>query len=41
MAALLKIFTLVAVILASMGLFALASFTAERRTREIGIRKTL
>jgi predicted permease len=41
MSALLKIFTLVAVILASMGLFALASFTAERRTREIGIRKTL
>ncbi len=41
MSALLKIFTLVAVILASTGLFALASFTAERRTREIGIRKTL
>ncbi|MGW8314620.1 MAG: ABC transporter permease [Bacteroidales bacterium] len=41
MAALLKIFTVVAMILASTGLFALASFTAERRTREIGIRKTL
>jgi len=41
MSALLKIFTLVAIILASTGLFALASFTAERRTREIGIRKTL
>lgn len=41
MAVLLKIFTIVAIILASTGLFALASFTAERRTREIGIRKTL
>jgi predicted permease len=41
MATLLKIFTLVAMVLAAMGLFALASFTAERRTREIGIRKTL
>ncbi len=41
MATLLKIFTLIAVVLACLGLFALASFTAERRTREIGIRKTL
>jgi predicted permease len=41
MATLLKIFTLVAMVLAAMGLFALASFTSERRTREIGIRKTL
>lgn len=41
MATLLKIFTLMAIILASMGLFALASFTAERRTREIGVRKIL
>ena len=41
MATLLKIFTLVAMIIASLGLFALASFTAERRTREIGIRKTM
>ena len=41
MASLLTIFTIVAMILASTGLFALASFTAERRTREIGIRKTL
>jgi len=41
MASLLKIFTLVAIIIASLGLFALASFTAERRTREIGIRKIM
>ncbi|MFC2089721.1 ABC transporter permease [Bacteroidota bacterium] len=40
MSKLMQIFTLVAVIIASMGLFALSSFTAERRTREIGIRKT-
>lgn len=38
---LLKIFTLVAMIIASLGLFALSSFTAQRRTQEIGIRKTL
>jgi putative ABC transport system permease protein len=37
----LKIFTLVAMIIASLGLFALASFTAIRRTREIGIRKIM
>jgi putative ABC transport system permease protein len=41
MATLLKIFTLVAMIIASLGLFALASFTAIRRTREIGIRKIM
>jgi putative ABC transport system permease protein len=41
MAILLKIFTLGAIVIASLGLFALSSFTAERRTREIGIRKTL
>ncbi len=40
MAKLISIFTVVAVIIACMGLFALASFTAERRTREIGVRKT-
>ncbi len=32
-------FALLAVIIAAMGLFGLAAFTAERRTREIGIRK--
>ena len=41
MASLLKIFTIVAIVIASLGLFALASFTAERRTSEIGIRKTM
>ena len=41
MASLLKVFTLVAMIIACLGLFALASFTAQRRTKEIGIRKTM
>jgi predicted permease len=41
MAILLKIFTVVAMIIASLGLFALASFTAQRRTKEIGIRKSM
>ena len=36
-----KVFTMVAILIACMGLFALASFTAQRRTREIGIRKTM
>ncbi len=34
-------FTLLAVIIACLGLFGLAAFTAEQRTREIGIRKAL
>jgi putative ABC transport system permease protein len=34
-------FALLAVIVACLGLFGLASFTAERRTKEIGIRKVL
>jgi putative ABC transport system permease protein len=34
-------FSALAVVIASMGLFGLASFTAERRTKEIGIRKAL
>jgi putative ABC transport system permease protein len=34
-------FSALAVIIACLGLFGLASFTAERRTREIGIRKVL
>ena len=41
MASLFKIFTIVAIVIACLGLFALASFTAQRRTREIGIRKTM
>jgi putative ABC transport system permease protein len=34
-------FTLLPVIVACLGLFGLAAFTAERRTKEIGIRKVL
>jgi putative ABC transport system permease protein len=38
---LLKYFTILAIIIACLGLFGLASFTAEKRTREIGIRKVM
>ena len=41
MASLFRVFTLVAIVIACLGLFALASFTAQRRTKEIGIRKTM
>jgi len=41
MASLFKVFTLIAIVIACLGLFALASFTAQRRTKEIGIRKTM
>ncbi|MCD4711212.1 MAG: FtsX-like permease family protein, partial [Bacteroidales bacterium] len=41
MATLLKIFMVVAMVIASLGLFALASFTAQRRIKEIGIRKSM
>ncbi|MCE9680695.1 ABC transporter permease, partial [Shewanella sp. AS1] len=34
-------FTLLALFVAGLGLFGLAAFTAERRTKEIGIRKVL
>lgn len=36
-----SIFTIIAIFIASLGLFALASFTAEQRTKEIGIRKAM
>ncbi len=39
--ALLKYFAILAVLIACLGLFGLASFTAEQRTKEIGIRKIL
>ena len=38
---LLWIFTIMAIVVGCMGLFALAAFTAEQRTKEIGIRKVL
>jgi len=41
LADLVGIFSLLAVFIACLGLFALASWTAEKRTREIGIRKVM
>jgi len=38
---LLKYFTILAVIIAALGLYGLASYSAERRTNEIGIRKVM
>ena len=38
---LLKYFTFLAIIIACLGLFGLASFTAEQRTHEIGVRKVM
>ena len=35
------VFATLAIIIASLGLFALTAFTAEQRTKEIGIRKVL
>jgi len=39
--ALLKVFTALAMLVACLGLFGLASYTAEQKTKEIGIRKVL
>jgi len=41
MGTLFSIFTVIAIFIASLGLFALASYTAEQRTKEIGIRKAM
>jgi len=38
---LLKYFTVLAVVIACLGLYGLASYTAERRTNEVGIRKVM
>ena len=40
-AKLLAVFAILAVVIACLGLYGLASFTAERRTQEIGIRKVM
>jgi putative ABC transport system permease protein len=39
--AIVRTFSLIAVFIACLGLFGLASFTAEKRTKEIGVRKVL
>jgi ABC-type antimicrobial peptide transport system permease subunit len=41
MGAIIRYFTGIAIIISSLGLFGLASYMAERRTKEIGIRKVL
>jgi putative ABC transport system permease protein len=41
LAGLLSVFTLITILIACLGLFALATFSAQQRVREIGIRKVL
>jgi putative ABC transport system permease protein len=41
LSSLLSIFTIMSIVVGCMGLFGLAAFTAEQRTKEIGIRKVL
>ncbi|HZY36310.1 MAG TPA: ABC transporter permease [Mucilaginibacter sp.] len=41
LASIFSIFTVITIVLAGMGLFGLAAFTIEQRTKEIGIRKVL
>ena len=41
LSALLKYFTILAVIIACLGLYGLSSYSAERRTNEVGIRKVM